>query len=776
MKKLSSNFKFLFICAIFPLIFFAPQLLKGKIPIPADSLLGLYHPWRDLSWEGFNAGKFPVKNPQINDPILQGYPWKTVTIKNFKEGHWPLWNPYAFSGQPLLANIQSSPFSVFNIFFFIFPFKIAWSLQVILPSILTAIFTFILLKSFKISDVAAIFGGIVLPFSGFFVAWLTWGTILATVMWLPLILFCQGRLMVKPSAGHFLLLVFAVSQTILSGHWQTAFYVLITSFLYLFFLILKKNQKSAVSLILGAIILGILTTAIALLPSLEFINLSARDLDQGYFPGRADWFLPLQNLIQIVAPDFFGNPARYNYWGIWNYWEFVSFIGIVPLTFALFALTGKFPLKKFLITLSFISFILAVQNPLSKVPYVFNLPLISSMQPSRIVLLMMFSLAILAAFGFDFFIKEKTKLKPTIAAIFLLVILLTLIFASLNVKELFPKSPQTDTYQIAFRNLIFPTLTVMALILILTMRYSKISNSTTVLLIFLLVTFELFRFAYRFTPFSKLSLIFPETAMTTFLSSLEKPFRIMTTDRRIMHPNTSAAYAIESVDGYDPLYLVDYAQFVSVWQQENPHAKPSSFGRIVTPQKYNSQLADILNVKYVLTFDDLNDPNFEKVFQEGQTKVFKNNNAFPRAHLVDEVVKVEDKTAELSKLLDPTFDLRKKAVSADFSFQSEKSAGTVNFINYTDQSFKLASSSDWPGALVVNNIYYPGWIAKIDGKEVEVKKVNYAFQSIIVPAGAHEVEFQFSPRSFYNGLYVSTAAIVLSLVTTFYLWRRRSLL
>ena len=54
-----------------------------------------------------------------------------------------------------------------------------------------------------------------------------------------------------------------------------------------------------------------------------------------------EWFLPWQNLAQFIAPDYFGNPATLNYFGIWNYGEFVGYVGIAPLFFALFAINKK---------------------------------------------------------------------------------------------------------------------------------------------------------------------------------------------------------------------------------------------------------------------------------------------------------------------------------------------------------------------------------------------------------------------------------------------------
>ena len=414
MTKLSSKtLGAIVVCALI-FLFFLPNLLIGKVPIPADDLLGLYHPWRDQTYDGYNIGKFPVKNPLITDPVLQTYPWRNLAVFNIQEGNLPLWNPYSFSGQPLLANIQSSPFQVFNFLFFIFPFKVAWSLQIILPVVLVGLFMFLFLKDLpgsgqgvKLSTTAAIYGGVILPFTGFFLAWMTWGTIITCAMWLPLILLCIHKMFfAKRQTFWFLILVFSASQTVFSGHWQTAFYVFSAATLYLGYLTYQFKKFRSLVISAAAIFFALLISAIQILPSIEFINYSARSIDQGFSAGRVDWFLPYKHLVQLVAPDFFGNPATYNYWGTWNWAEFVSFIGIVPLTFAIFAFLAKEKRAVFFMFLGILSLVLATANPISKIPYVFNFPLISSMQPSRIIYLFVFALAVLASFGLDSFLKK----------------------------------------------------------------------------------------------------------------------------------------------------------------------------------------------------------------------------------------------------------------------------------------------------------------------------------------------------------------------------------
>lgn len=773
MKKLSSSKLFPFLLLSFLVIlFFLPKIILGQIPIPADTLLGLYHPFRDQSFEGYNPERFPTKNPLITDPVLQTYPWKKLIIDNFKNLNFPLWNPYSFSGQPLLANIQSAPFQFLNPLFLITPFKISWAAHIILPLVLTSLFMFLFLKNLKLSEPSSIFGAIILPFSGYFVAWMTWGGITATAMFLPLILFCISKLFEKFSPVIFLVLTFSVSQTILSGHWQTGSYIFLASLLFVIFKFVSQKSFKPILIIGLSFVLGILISSAQILPSLEFLNLSSRDIDQSYYPGRQDWFIPYQHLIQIVSPDFFGNPSTYNYWGVFNYAEFVSYIGIIPLILAGIAILVKWREISFFLILLATSLILGLENPISKIPYSFNFPFISSMQPSRIFFLMLFSLITISAFGFETVAKEKFKVKFTVSAVIIIVILVLLVAVAKFDSKIFPLVKNLDTANIAFRNLSLPfVFSALALALLILLRFRVLKKFVVIALV-ALTLIELFRFAYKFIPFSKSSLIFPGTEITNYLSKQQKPFRVMTTDRRILHPNTSAVYKIESIHGYDPLFLNDYANLVSTWES-NSVSRAGSFNRIVTPANYDSQIADLLNVKYVLSFDDIENPKLNYVLEEGKTKLYENKNVLPRAFFVSEVVKVENRNQELRKMIDENFDLASSATSSTFSFEKKSNKSTASITKYSDQNLSFEVDTATSSPFVLSNVYYPGWNAYVDGYKTEIQKVNYMFQSVIIPAGVHSVEFKYEPRTFYNGLRLTALGFILTFIVTYYLWRKK---
>ena len=74
---------------------------------------------------------------------------------------------------------------------------------------------------------------------------------------------------------------------------------------------------------------------------------------------------------------------------------------------------------------------------------------------------------------------------------------------------------------------------------------------------------------------------------------------------------------------------------------------------------------------------------------------------------------------------------------------------------YGPHRVELETNNPEEGYLVMSEIYYPGWEARIDGHPTEIRRANYVLRAIDVPAGNHRVEFVYRPRSFRNGVMVA---------------------
>jgi hypothetical protein len=74
-----------------------------------------------------------------------------------------------------------------------------------------------------------------------------------------------------------------------------------------------------------------------------------------------------------------------------------------------------------------------------------------------------------------------------------------------------------------------------------------------------------------------------------------------------------------------------------------------------------------------------------------------------------------------------------------------------------------------PGLLVLSEVAYPGWQARLDGQEVEIQVVEGLLRAVSLPPGTHEVEFAFQPWSVFGG----AALTLISFVGLAALWWRR---
>ena len=590
-------------------MFFRP-IAFGKIPFPSDALVGLYHPFRDLYQRSFPNG-VPFKNFLLTDPVLQTYPWREFAIDEIKHGRLPLWNPYTFSGTPLFANIQSAVLNPFNIFLFIFPFLVGWVILIVLQSLLGGLFFFLYARKLNLHPLAAIFGGVSWVMGGFFLGWLEWGTIGFVAMWVPFLLWCVESLREKETRIVKALFILTFFASFVSGHLQTSFYV---SLLVVFYGFVRLSCRR---LFFTLVVLSILLASVQLLPTAELLFFSARGQDLGG-EGITNAFLPWKHLVMFFAPDFFGNPTTLNYWGEWNYLEFIGYVGVMPLLLVCSVLSWKHRLTRFFSLVGLLALLFALSHPLSRLQLF--LPFFSTAAPSRLLFLVDFSLAVLAAFGLDQMIRRKVEKKRWI--------IIGLIFSGVYLSIWIWTNFLTSEHQhIATRNLILPTLLFIVgwSIGFLTITKKKIVFVGIIVIVFL-TSFDLLRFAQKFTPFASAESVYPTMRILEKISEDPSDFRIMGLDRRILPPNSTIPYRIKTIEGYDPVYFASYGQYVASMEQGRNERLSLAFHRIITPMLVDNEKFRALGVKYVLSLTDIENKQWVKIDQEGETKLYLNEN------------------------------------------------------------------------------------------------------------------------------------------------------
>ena len=576
------------------LLVFHRALFFGEAFVPADLLAHLL-PW--------SAG-YPTPTTAWNvlrfDGVTQFYPWRWEAARQINAGQIPLWNPYAFAasgGTPLLANSQSAPLYPLNILIFAPLYRAgffwyAFGLSAALHLFLLAKGMYLLLRAFSCSRSAALLGAATLILSGPVITWLALPTFLCVSAWLPWLLLCIHRAHTKRSFRYVLGAGVVGGMTLLAGHLQIAFYVLLTGFLYVLWRghfdarggkipFLRWTGGSA-----AALVLTVLLALPQLAPTLELSRLSARAAAGGpTMTGYSAYVanaLPIRNLVALLIPDFFGHPNRNNgfYWNANNYAEWSYYVGVLPLLLALFAAFSGFSRRVkqenpmiFFVLLGLLSFLMAFGTPVN-LPFFFLIPGYSQTgNPARCLILAAFALAALAAFGLDAVrsgeIEATAKRRAALAAIIVPVILTALgaSYATSFARQNLPNAPVAALLQAAapavLQSVVLLVLSALALSAV--RRTTAAHQPIAVGFALMLSVADLFFWGYGYNPTSPPSAVYPVTPGIAYLQANAKNALIAPLNQRwsngaqsppgaILPPNALTVYGLHDVGGYDSLF------------------------------------------------------------------------------------------------------------------------------------------------------------------------------------------------------------------------------
>ena len=171
-------------------------------------------------------------------------------------------------------------------------------------------------------------------------------------------------------------------------------------------------------------------------------------------------------------------------------------------------------------------------------------------------------------------------------------------------------------------------------------------------------------------------------------------------------------------------------------------------------QGINPQVLNMLNTKYIIQRQG-----------DGQT-VYPNPDAFGNAWFVSSIVEVPNANEAILALKQEKSDLKNEVVVnvADYPSLSGKqltkdSTAVISQTSYLPNRLVYQSNANSEQFAVFSEIHFqPGWHAYIDGEEVDHYRVNYLLRGMLIPAGEHEIVFEFRPKSFETGNAINIAS------------------
>lgn len=239
---------------------------------------------------------------------------------------------------------------------------------------------------------------------------------------------------------------------------------------------------------------------------------------------------------------------------------------------------------------------------------------------------------------------------------------------------------------------------------------------------------------------------------------------------------TSISYFHKSLGGYHAAKIQRYQDLIERKMQGQMQlaSNPNTLA--------NAKILNMLNTRYIVTnpngtgqFIDMSNPATLSPENQQTAPGWYNTSALGNAWFVDEV-KAHNSPDEEFAALDQ-LDVANKAI-ADVKYEVNKgidkqytkgAAASIQMTNYKANEITYAVSGAEGGEhfVVFSEIYYPlGWTAYVDGKPVDVKRVNYTLRGVEVPAGTKEIQLKYELKSFgsLSMVALSTSGIIILLV------------
>ncbi len=676
----------------------------------------------------FGSTLFPPADKIIygGDVLTQFYFWKGYLAQNLRAGVIPFWNPYNFSGTPFLAHPSTTVFYPFTLLFVLLPLNLAFSFNFAVHLFIAGFGIYKLVRSYT-KSLAALSGATVFILGGFFASRVYAGhvEIFSTVAWLPWVFWSMRRLLYSPAKVNFILLILLFSLEILAGYSAVVLFTLELLGAYLIYhFILTSRKKEKISLLnfvypVAGLLFGFAITSIQWLPILEFVKLSIRGDGLAY--ELASWgSLPLSGLKLFFDPSNYNEllklPYGFDGYVLPNFFEYFSgwTVILVPSAFILIKLLQR----------------LKVISRKGQ-----NL----SVSPDFWFFLMMIFVFLWLSFGN----QAKFNLH------FILYQLIPL-----------------------YRNIRIPSQHLIMVVFILPIMFGlvidKFKNKWLQLAFFSLVLVELFPYSKKFYLLADLPEKKYDKKLIELLPNLPEKSRLLS-NFNVVSPvlesfdfNAALKFHIPTTSGYDPMILHSYYEFIDIMNKRRSSSLPY-YNVEIPPVNINAENINFLDIGYILLEDK--EKKFALTIRNGTKRFHFIGNAIVIPD--DETLKEELIKAENGVLLNTLYitkkELEKIPKNPDLNCGQDKKE-KIETVKYNINEITLTAEVNCNGFLSSSEIYYPGWKASVDGKEVPILKSNYSFRSLYLPAGKHQVKFYYSPEIYILGGLISLFSLVVSIL------------
>lgn len=707
-------------------------------------------------------------------------PFKYALHQAIVNKNLPLWNKDMAMGFPVLAEGQTGVFFPTNLIFSLLPPIDALDLSVMAVFAVSALTAYLFFRSLKKSITASIYGAIIFAFSGYFITRFKHLNLVNSASLFPLMLYAAHEYFESTKLRFVVLSAVTFALMIFAGHPQITYYNTFMFIIFCCYLAYKKYKSDKtkaitclINITLVSILLGVLLSAVQIIPTLELTLKSPRAITSespsGLYP------FGIQNLMTFISPYYFGNPADATYnkdirtFGI--FWENTTYISLAGILFAL-VMIARILLKKdskdynrFFLFFGLFSLLLMFgpSTPLFPLLYKY-IPLMNLFRfPNRFNLYLIFSLAYLSIGGMEFAVE--TIIKRT----------------QFRAKNISTKSSE-DQVQINW----------------------PFSKSQTMLMISAFTFLDLIVFGYAYIGYLPKNEVTKAPELVSQVSENSQMYRTFSITQYTDNPYSALGWK-KSQDAilasrktlppnnnllFDIPYFNDRGWFeggLSISRRNTVE----NYLLNSNPNPYiTTKVLGTYSVKYILSYSDLSGFEINKIkdFELGKDfaaklNLYQDDLAIPRLSYVPEAEYQPDENKVFSEILTLDQNPAKSVIVEDKpttippqfkgSLDEFKNNNPVKFMKDTNSEITISAEIKNHGFLLLNDIYYPGWKVFVDGKEDKILRANYLVRAVELNPGKHEVRFIYDPLSFKVGAGLTLGTIIL-LTASFGLHQIRS--
>ena len=691
------------------------------------------------------------------------YPNWLYAMQAIERGWGLLWNPFQNCGQPFLAISTTGLFYPLHLLFVLFGPDLGQYVEVALHLAVGGIGLYWLARELGVGVAGALAGAAAFALGGTTIQLASWlPTVIAPYAWMPAALAAAERVLRAPRLGNALVLAVVLAIQILPGYPQITFFTYLAIGLRAAVVLIAPGATRRLPLI-GALAVGLGLplglAAIQFLPALEFAGESLRSgrlSREEVFPVRQtmDWTKFLLALAQRTG--------------------FGAAVMLLPAALAGAALAAS---RRRAVVWSYtallaLSLALSFDTPVFELFY--RLPVGGSFRlPYRFLWLAACVLCVLAALGVDAAAHGREgRRRP---AVLVGAAVGAAAFAALSPMRLYPPE--------------LPLLGALLGCLAMAVFVPRIGRWTIGLVPVLVAVNAVWMAAPpAIGPARDGHVLFARRAAFDWLRE-----RMTLQDR--VYPltevfnfglgyKTPSLFEVRSITDYETQASMRIAKVYVRTFLNRPMRGINDYYFKLIRHPQNRPLFDLMATRYLMV--DAADkraqitlePPLREVAHIGQTRIFENAGALPRAFWAPRALVIADPNRAVEWLAaadnDPRRTVLLETPPADgfLGAQGDAQADPVTITADRGEMLSLKVSAPAEGFLALTDQYYPGWSAMVNGAPTPVLRANVAFRAVRVPAGESTVEFHYRPLSVRLGAIVS--AVCWAFVLGYALYRLRS--